>query len=134
MTYYESKEEEDKAALLTGRNLDRLLQHERYLLPMRRLPPRSGRKADIPLALLLNGNVPFVSVLVVLDILGIPIDRRLTARRGVGGEEGIEPGEEGSHLCWRVGRGALEYKGRVEVELGNGHSVGINVLRSDPTA
>lgn len=65
---------------------------------MRSLASRSGGETDFALAFLFDGNVALVRVVVVLDVLGITIDRRLTARRGVGGKERVEPGQEGPHL------------------------------------
>ena len=85
---------------------------------MRRFPPRTGRKAHLPRlahTLTRRTRIHLVSVVIILDILGIPLQRRLPLGRAVRAEERVEPGKERSDPGGRVGCSRLEDKVRGKV-------------------
>jgi hypothetical protein len=96
---------------LTSRDFHRFFQQERHLLPMRRFSPRTRRKADLPrVTPTSRTQIHLVSLIIVLDILGVPLQRCLPLDRAVWAEERIEPGKERSDPGGRVGRGRLKDK------------------------
>lgn len=81
---------------------DRLLQHKHDLLPVRGLPPRTCRKADVRSTLSLHNRFhsPLIRLIREEFRRALLRWRSLSVRRGVVREECIEPGNEGSDLGW----------------------------------